>query len=345
MNIKTISIAIASAAALMCLAGPATAGNPQSAWLVEAEYLNWRTTRSSSPYSGTLAIGAGSSYVNQLLETEYDHDSGFRFAMGRQFANKMDIMFRFANFDNDGAHQVGDPTVDTNTIYANLIDRTLADNVLDRTFDDGHVDFAQEDINLQYSVYDLEFGKTFCRSTLSARPFGGIRLAQIQQNAQVCYQNFTPAAGANPAELDTYDLTSNVDMNSWGIRTGGQVDYALFNCGLSVFGRGAGSLMLADFRVRRLDVATDQPSGTVGSRDYQYGYTEIVPQLELAVGLRYERGSFFMAAGYELAYWFNMYQQLDIVGYDDVDGDTPPIRADRGSLGLDGFFVSAGVAF
>ena len=340
MNFKTLSVAIANAAALMCLAIPATAGNPQSGWLVDAEYLNWRTTRSSTPYSGTITFGAGSSYVNQLLETEYDHDSGFRFALGRQFANKLDIMFRFARFDNNGAHQVGDPTVDTDSIYANLIDRTLADDVLDRTFDDGHVDFAQESINLQYSVFDLEFAKTFCRSTLSVRPFGGLRFAQIQQNSQVRYQNFTA-----PAELDTYDLTSDVDMNSWGIRTGGQLDYELFNCGLSVFGRGAGSLMLADFRVHRTDVASDQPSGTVASRDYLHGCTEIVPQLELAVGLRYERGCFFMSAGYELAYWFNMYQHLDIVGYDDVDGDTPPIRVDRGSLGLDGLFCSAGVVF
>ena len=103
--------------------------------------------------------------------------------------------------------------------------------------------------------------------------------------------------------------------------------------------------MLADFSVRRSDVAFNQPQEATHLRNYENSYTEIVPQLELAVGLRYDRGCFFLAAGYELAYWFNMYQHLDINGWDDVDGNTTPVRADRGGLGFEGFFVDAGVTF
>ena len=252
----------------------------------------------------------------------------------------MDVLFRFTYFHNEGAQQVGDPTVDSDTIFANLLDRSLANRRLNRNFDDGRADFAQEHIELQYSVYDLELGRTFGSSALSVRPFGGFRFAEIRQDVRVRYENFTA-----PDELDTYELASDVDMTAWGIRLGGQLNYGLFDTGLSIFGRGAGSLMLADFRVQRIDVATDQPAGISEPREYRHSYNSVVPQLELAVGLRYDRGCFFVAAGYEVAYWFNMYQHLDIVGYDDVDGSTSPIRADRGALGFDGFFVNAGVTF
>ena len=80
-------------------------------------------------------------------------------------------------------------------------------------------------------------------------------------------------------------------------------------------------------------------------QDLRVRYQNFTAPAELAVGVRYDRGPFFIAAGYELAYWFNMYQHLDIPGWDDVDGSTSPIRADRGTLGLDGFFLNAGVTF
>jgi len=332
--------ALVGAAAVLCLAVPALAQNLQPGWLVEAEYLNWRTTRSSMPFAGVLAFGPNGSFINDVLDTEFGRDSGGRLALGGRHVNQWDLMFRFTYFQNHGAQQHGDAAVDSDTVFANLIDRSLTDRRLDRLFDDGRADFAREDISLQYCVYDLEFGRTFVGPACSVRPFGGFRIADIQQGGRVLYQNFEL-----PADLDAYDITSDVDMTAWGFLLGGQLDYRLFDSALKVFGRGAGSLMLADFRVQRLDVATDGTTGISEARHHRHSYNAIVPQLELAVGLRYDRGCFFVAAGYEIAYWFNTYQHLDVVGYDDIEDNTTPIRTDRGHLGFDGFFVNAGVTF
>ena len=155
----------------------------------------------------------------------------------------------------------------------------------------------------------------------------------------VLYQN------SETTYLDSYDLTSDVDMTAWGIRTGGQVNKTLFDSGFSLFGRSAASLMLGDFRVQRTDIAHKQQSGITSTRHYSNTYRAVVPQVDLAVGMRYDRGWFYVSAGYEISYWFAMYQHLDVVGHDDVDDMTVPIRADRGDLSFDGWFLESGVKF
>jgi len=340
MHYITLTRVLVLATAVLCPAASAFAQYAEPAWLVEAEYLNWRSHRSSLPFAGLLTFGANGSYDSELVETEFGRDSGFRFSVGRRSVDRWDVVFRYTFFQNSGATAVGDPTVDSDAIFCNLMDRSLADRRVDRNLDDGRADAARESISLDHFVYDLEFGRTLDFCGLSVRPFGGFRFAEIKQSASVLYQNFTP-----PAELDTYGIESDVDMTAWGIRGGGQVSHALFDCGLSLFGRGAASLMLADFRVQRTDVATDQPSGIAESRRHRHGYQAIVPQAELAAGLRYDYGRFFIAAGYELSYWFGMYQHLDVVGHDDVDDTTTPVRADRGDLSFDGWFVDAGLMF
>lgn len=87
MRFKTLIVAAAGAAAVLCLAAPAPAQNLQPGWLVEAEYLNWRTTRSSAPFAGILAFGDNGSYVDEVLETEFGWESGCRFALGGRCAN------------------------------------------------------------------------------------------------------------------------------------------------------------------------------------------------------------------------------------------------------------------
>jgi hypothetical protein len=309
------------------------------AWLFEAGYINWRAHRASLPYAGVLIMQPGGSFSNDLQETWYDHDSGFRIGIGHRTESNWDVMFRYTFFETRGDSNIGDPTLNTDAIFANLVDRSLADQVGVGQLDDGRCDAASESLLLDHYVYDLELGKTIENGILKVRPFAGLRFAEIKQGASVLYQE---RIGAN--DLDTYTINSNVDMTGWGLRTGGQLDVTLRN-NLMLFGRGAASLMLSEFRVQRADTAFNQSVPQTLSRTYRHKYRSVVPVAELAGGIRYDCGRFFLAAGYEFSNWFNMYQYLDVVGYDDIDDQTTPVRSDRGDVSFDGWFVDAGISF
>ena len=103
--------------------------------------------------------------------------------------------------------------------------------------------------------------------------------------------------------------------------------------------------MVSEFKLQRLDVAYNQSLDRTQTRFHRQSYNVVVPQAELAIGLRYARGPFFATAGYEITHWFNMYQHFDVPGWDDIDGLTSPVRADRGDLSLDGLFLNAGFTF
>ena len=208
-------------------------------------------------------------------------------------------MFRYTLLETGGNSSVGDAANNSDAVFANQLDRSLADRRLNLNVDDGRVDAASESLSLDHYVYDLELGKTIQGDTMKFRPFGGLRFAEIKQDASILYQNRVAANN-----LDSYLINSNVDMSGFGLRTGGQFDVKLWR-NLSLFGRGAGSLMLSEFRVNRSDAATDQSAGITESRSHSHKYNSIVPVAELAVGVRYECGNFFLAAGYEYANWFN----------------------------------------
>lgn len=324
-------------------------------WLFEAGYINWRARRSRVPFSGRIRNLGGmqnnlpvddDSYEVGLTETSFGKDSGYRVAVGRRNSEQWDMMFRYTNFSTFGGKAVGASpvTVDTDDVYANLIDRSLADEQIDNgDFDDGLCEFASESIDLRYDTYDLEFGKQFTTTNISARGFGGFRFGEISQSAYTAYVNL------EGDDLDTYTLESNTDMHAWGFRAGGELNHCLGNSGISLFGRGAFSMMLAEFDVRRKDVAFDadrDPNGDLEIRQYRHDYYSVVPVAELAAGLLYERGSWSIKAGYEFSNWFNLYQHLNMVGWDDVDGDdTVPVSIDRGDLSFDGWFVDAGYSY
>jgi hypothetical protein len=102
-------------------------------------------------------------------------------------------------------------------------------------------------------------------------------------------------------------------------------------------------MLYAEFRTRRSDDYFNQSTATRGIRTFSSGFETVVPVLELAVGVRYDRGPFFLQTGYEFANWFNLNQQVQALGFDDIDDDTVAYRFDGGDLSLDGWFLRAGI--
>ncbi len=316
-------------------------------WYASGQFLSWKARRSTTAYAGNLSpvtgpgINAGDSYSNSLIETNYDRDPGFRLRMGYVTENRWDIGLQYTYFNSNGASAVGDPTMDSDSVFTNLGDRSLYDDAgLNGDFEDGIVDFAQETISVRYNVFDVVMGRWVnLNHGFALRFIGGLRFAEINQASNVTYANLEAAA-----DLDQYNLDRRVTMKAWGFTTGGEVHWGLGDSGLSIFTRGQLSMLRADFDLSRLDVANNL-SSDIAIRGDRLETTKIVPVMELALGGRYEYNGFYVGVGYEFANWFNMLQDLDRVGYDDINDETTPVRADRGDLTFDGWFVEAGVTY
>ncbi|MGD9126571.1 MAG: Lpg1974 family pore-forming outer membrane protein, partial [Planctomycetia bacterium] len=268
----------------------------------------------------------------------YDHDSGFRFNFGYKMNDSWNLGFRYTYFHTNGTTELGDPTVDSKSVLANRLDRSLADDILDAAFDDGEADYASQHISLDFDTYDLELRRQlrFPSQRLAVNVSGGLRFATINQTSQISYQNFD---GGNLLTANTDEV---MKMNAAGLRVGAEAHY-LLGWNVSLFARGAVSLMYGNINVSRQDV---QLSATqAGIRTISDGFHTTIPVTELNVGLRWQRGRFFMATGYDMATWFDMVQGIDAIYQDDVDGTTNGYRIERGNLSLNGFFAEAGILF
>ena len=320
----------------------------RSRFFGNVEYMYWQATRNATPYAGTMnrvsgtiggvPISSSDSYNCNMNNTGYDRNSAFRLNFGYQISNRWDIGFRYTYFSTNGASSVGDPNVDSNLFLANKLDRSLADDILNHDFDDGVVDFASQRIGLDLNIYDLEIRRKLrlASSRFDIRLMGGFRFADIDQTSQIRYQS-TDSGNMLSANVD-----ETMGISAAGLRAGGEAYYFL-GWRTSVFARGAVSLLFVNSDVYRQDLQlTDSDAGV---RSISDSFQDVVPVLELNVGLRWQRGRFYVAGGYDIAHWFDMVQGLDAINQDDVDGATNSYRVERGNLSFDGFFVEAGLVF
>jgi hypothetical protein len=334
--------------ALCCGASPAVMAQVCEPGLTfHFDWLHLQPRRSPTPYAGTLVPAAPDndddvsfSQETILHETNYSDDDGFRFGIGWLTADCWDVSFDYTNFTGDGASAVNPDGIGSDNVFANFLDREMADDGLDEDFDDGVVDFAQEDLSLQYDLYDLSIGR-FYRPTggLTMRAFGGLRGAEIRQDSAIQYRDFD-------GDDDLASIVRTIDMDGVGLRFGGQAIWNVIG-GLSVSGRAATSFVYGDFNVTRTERQVDPDDAEIDTWRYYYEHQKVVPALELALGVRWDHGPFFVGFGYEVTHWFGLYQDLDIPGYgadddDDSDMDTVPIRSDRGDLTLDGWYAEGG---
>jgi hypothetical protein len=118
-------------------------------------------------------------------------------------------------------------------------------------------------------------------------------------------------------------------MNAYGIRLGSEFHWKLGCTRLSLFGRGAGSIL----------VATAGNSGSfIGNETLiaQRDDVHVVPVLEVAAGLSWCYKNLEVSSGYELAAWFNQAQTYTYSV--DADGSGGFTRSYADTL-LDGFFA------
>jgi hypothetical protein len=196
----------------------------------------------------------------------------------------------------------------------------------------GTVEFANSaaaDATLSYNIYDLEVGRRMDISQrFAVRPFGGLRFADIGQNFSVLY---------NGADANRDIVGSRVNFNGGGLRAGGQADWKVLDH-VSVYGRGAGSLMVGDFDVTQTEFNNN---GTTPLTNVRESFRKITPVLELGVGVSYHTDHFRVSLGYEATNWFNLVDTPSFVN----DVHQGKYQRNISDLGVDGLAVKAEVTY
>lgn len=168
--------------------------------------------------------------------------------------------------------------------------------------------------SFKYDVNDLEIGRRFILGDCAnVRLFGGFRWAIIHQQAY-----FSGLEGTETQRA--FNLTKRSRADAYGLRMGGEGRWQLGGSGISVFGRGAGSVLAGIF-----DTET---SWTIQNARFVYSQeaTRALPVLEAAAGVAWSRNNLDISGGYEMATWFNL-------------ASITPGNVAHNNLLLDGFFV------
>ncbi len=171
---------------------------------------------------------------------------------------------------------------------------------------------VEADGTLQVNIQDFEAEWSSClNDTVGFRAFGGFRWAKIDQKFNMAY-NYGGGAGT----IGTINLPNNMDAE--GVRLGTEIQWRS-NWGFRVFGRGAQSILVADFQTRQHEVAPAAGLNIDASGDT----AAVVPVVEAAAGVAYAHGPWEFSAGYEMSDWFNLVQ----------------VNRPAQSLLLDGYFL------
>ena len=292
---------------------PRTAGYCDTGVIGYLEYMYMGAKRDGLDVAlvGTPVLGGAGAL--STVEAQLGRDSGFRIGLGYQFANCWDATWNYTYFYTDGATlltaSVADPVTPTQIMGVGPGTSTYGDFAFAST--------------LKYQVNDLEFGRWIRLDDSAAiRLFGGFRWAIIDQQLA---QTWTDAGSWGA--VNTGASLGTINMDGYGLRLGSEGRLNLPS-GISVFGKGAASVLSGHFQYAVSEVNVDgfATTSTLVSTE---ATTQAVPVLEAALGVAWTRNNLEVSLGYELSAWFNMGNRYTPVG---------PVSND---LLLDGLFVRA----
>ncbi len=273
------------------------------------EWTNWKV-RSKALTFGYLQT---TTQLEQRTVTNLDSLSislprrdGIRVGLGYRFPSCWDVIWTYAYYYTNDETSITTPV---DAVLLMPISRAWRGdtNLL-------NVNAIQARTAFKYDVNDLEIGRRFILGDCAnLRLFGGFRWAIISQEESIngLEGNETPT---------TFALTRRTRVDAYGLRMGGEGRWQLGGSGISVFGRGAGSVLAGIFDTE----STALLQG--GYLVYRQEATRALPVLEAAAGVAWSLNNLDVSAGYEMATWFNL-------------ASFSPGAVPDNNLLLDGFFV------
>jgi hypothetical protein len=315
-------------------------------FIFSIEYLRWITRQTNSPFGGILTDISGGALVGSSViagvDARHDWDNGIRIGLGFRTAGGWDFGIRYTGYEGAGSRTIGDFTLNSDGIFANLLDRSLADDLdLNGLFDEGIVDFAAQRVKTVLDIWDLSIGRSFNPAdNFELSVASGLRIARLDQDSTTFYGNLEGAA-----DLDSAATLQSFRMDGVGVRFGLDTAYHFGSSGLAIVSGAGLSLLYAEFDITRVDVQINRSLAEVGVRGITVEEDGVVPIVEAKLGLHYSADRFSVGVGYDFANWFNVRRQVDVPGYDDVNDTTSNYRTDNGSVSFDGWYFLAGVRY
>lgn len=244
-------------------------------WKPRQEGLDFATVVNPVPANPTLTP------VATLSLDDFGQRGGIRTGIGYRFANGLDLSWNYTHFES-ADHRLA---VNGSPVTGLESTRSFFSSTL--------MDAVQADDELHVNIHDFEMNFRSClNDTVGYRIFGGVRWARIDNEFNNYYTFLNTIQGI--IHLPT-------KMDAAGVRLGGELDWH-GPAGIKVFGRGAYSLLLADFQLQ--DRESDTLHGPI--LDISQDSTRVVSVLEAATGVAWCRGPWELSAGYEFSDWFNM---------------------------------------
>lgn len=192
---------------------------------------------------------------------------------------------------------------------------------------------ANADAKLKYDGGNLEVGHNLkLGKNAGLRLFGGLGVASVDRDMTVNYDGISYTQG---------QVKSSSSFTGVGPRLGVEGRLNL-GSGFSVFGRGAGTLLVGS---KRSTLRETDNNGADVVTDFDYKQRgEMVPALEAAIGVDWQKAisknaKVGLSAGYEVQKLFNVTDSLRFS--DDIRPGT--LSRTNGDLSLNGFFVKGGV--
>lgn len=299
--------------------------HPRNGISPRIDYLLWRARRRGLDFAMVDPNDNGLP-EGPVLSTFYDTDSGVRFGFAFALPGpEWELAAYYTYFHAHGNQTFLAPP-------EGVIHATLLAPVGPRQVSGA---FAQANVDLD--LVDLQFGPRLAvGETVLIHFFGGLRAGQVKMRHNAFYTGGDTGGFDELLSFSGARSFNEVRFRGLGLRVGseGAWKFAEYT---SVFARGGVSLLSGRFSEELLQDDAGQPLVQLAEK-----WEQVVPILELAVGMSYEfREDMRLTLGYEFSHWFGLADSVDLS--DDVAvGKTTRRQSD---LTFEGLFVQLAIAF
>lgn len=276
-------------------------------------YATITETALTSPATTT----AGKAYFVQP-----DFDWGYFIQAGYRISHHYDIEASWAQYNSSLSHSVSGAG-DSGVFISQLLTSNLAALLSDGA---SNALTASTNQSIDYSIFDANLGQYHdITEMLRARVFAGIRYAKIDADTDNTY---TETLG-NLTFVENYDSS----FNGWGPEVGMDLEYTVWHT-LGVVGHFGAALLIGN-----LDVSSDIYD-TNADRQLpikQESYVRLVPGVDAKLGANwnvpyaYEKCSFGIEAGYQIAYYWDVIDQIQFP--DTLNGTVNHNDSNYGNMG------------
>lgn len=264
------------------------ARDPVAPFVISAEYLLLRPYRRDLDFA-IVDPNGNLNPEGRIANLDWQTRNGVRAGfMWRPRDSSTDLAFTYTYAYSQDTANIAAPA--GGVLFPTLTRPGLIDQVLT----------AQAFSSVNYNVFDIDVGRRFNVDDAEYRLFTGVRIADIGQVLAATYDG-----------LDAHQALArnHVCMDGGGLTFGSEARWNISR-GWGAYARGRGSLVVADYCVSATE--TDF-AGNVLNSNVTDRFTKVVPVLDLAAGISWQRRNMRASIGYEISHWFNQVEGITFV--------------------------------